>query len=571
MSDDRDSQPGQSARLLRALIWVGVGLAPVAAVVAMLGGSANSVRFAVVLVAVCVVLIGSSILIRSDPVLLGIDAEDRVGQETDALRTELRAEFAAAARATHHRVQSLQEEVGRLRGAPAPARPEPGLSTGARAAAAAVVPTPGRATGDRSASAPGRATGDRPASTPGRVTGDRSVSAPGRATGGRPVGVGHSVAGVPAPADRPIGGRATVTPSAPGWPDTEQAPHRARPGQVAGARAAVAVGVVVPPAPRPVGPIPGQRAAAGVAQPAMAPVFRPPMPSEPHSAEYASSAGEYAGPGQTYGSAAQPGRYGSPRPVDQDPSYGGRPGRPDDPPPGWADQVGQDGWTDQSGRSDQAGEGGWTDQDGRGGWTDQDGRGGWTDQDGRGGWTDQDARGGWADQAGQGFWADDDGDPGRGQGREPHRSGHPGWPDEEPSYGGQPSPRRADGPIYGRPETHWADDDPSYGGQPGWAAQDQPGWTGEDPGYGGRTGWAGEEPSYGGQPGRTGDELGAAEPGWIEEPDRPHKRRADVTAIDLGYTGRRSRPGHARTEGRPDPDDAGAEQYWRQPADHDRW
>jgi hypothetical protein len=66
------------------------------------------------------------------------------------------------------------------------------------------------------------------------------------------------------------------------------------------------------------------------------------------------------------------------------------------------------------------------------------------------------------------------------------------------------------------------------------------------------------------------------------------KRRADVTAVDLGYTGRRSRANHATTDedygpdentgytgyGAPSPDQYGqdpmAEQYdWRQPSE--RW
>jgi hypothetical protein len=93
---ERDNQAGHSARLLRGLVWAGVVLAPIAAAVVLIGGSSSTVRFAVLLIAVSVVLIGASVLVRSDPVLLRMDVEDRVAQEVDAMRRELRAEFATA-------------------------------------------------------------------------------------------------------------------------------------------------------------------------------------------------------------------------------------------------------------------------------------------------------------------------------------------------------------------------------------------------------------------------------------------------------------------------------------------
>jgi hypothetical protein len=94
---ERDTQSGHSARLLRGLVWAGVVLAPIAAAVVLVGGDASSARFAVLLMAVSVVLIGASVLIRADPVLLRMDVEDRVAEEVDGLRRQLRAEFASAA------------------------------------------------------------------------------------------------------------------------------------------------------------------------------------------------------------------------------------------------------------------------------------------------------------------------------------------------------------------------------------------------------------------------------------------------------------------------------------------
>ena len=86
-----------NARLLRGLIWAGVLLAPMAAAVVLLGTASNSVRFAVILIAVAVALIGASVLVRNDPVVSRLDAEDRMAEEVAALRQELRAEFAQGA------------------------------------------------------------------------------------------------------------------------------------------------------------------------------------------------------------------------------------------------------------------------------------------------------------------------------------------------------------------------------------------------------------------------------------------------------------------------------------------
>ncbi|MFC7535440.1 hypothetical protein [Actinoplanes sp. GCM10030250] len=94
---ERDPQAGHNARLLRGLLWAGVVIAPLAAAVVLVGGGSSSVRFGVVLVAVSVVLVGASTLIRNDPVLLRMDVEDRVAEEVEALRKEMRAELAAVA------------------------------------------------------------------------------------------------------------------------------------------------------------------------------------------------------------------------------------------------------------------------------------------------------------------------------------------------------------------------------------------------------------------------------------------------------------------------------------------
>jgi hypothetical protein len=131
---ERDTQSGHSARLLRGLVWAGVVLAPIAAAVVLIGGDSSSIRFAVLLMAVSVVLIGASMLVRADPVLLRMDVEDRVAEEVDGLRRQLRAEFATAAPAG--------PEVD-------PGPPPPVHNPGGRAQVAppaAFTPPPGRPT-----------------------------------------------------------------------------------------------------------------------------------------------------------------------------------------------------------------------------------------------------------------------------------------------------------------------------------------------------------------------------------------------------------------------------------------
>lgn len=143
-------------------------------------------------------------------------------------------------------------------------------------------------------------------------------------------------------------------------------------------------------------------------------------------------------------------------------------------------------------------------------------------------WTGEEPdSGGWsADDSGYGGrrWTGEEPDAG---GLNADDSGYGGrrWIDEDPDAGGL----NADDPGYGG--RRWTDDEPDSGG-----------WSADDPGYSERR-WTDEEPT----PYRRDDEAtprraavyGAAAPA---DPGRPHKRRADVTAVDLGYTGRRTKP-----------------------------
>ncbi|WP_433298807.1 hypothetical protein ACQP2F_44495 [Actinoplanes sp. CA-030573] len=274
---ERDHETGHSSRLLRGLIWAGVLLAPLAAAIVLLGQSSNSVRFAVLLIAVSVVLVGASVLIRADPVLQRMHVEDRIAEEIEALRADLRAELASAAVP-----QGFVPAPGGPGMAPAPGGPGMAPAPGGPG----MAPVPG---------APGRASVP---SGPGRA----SVSAgPGLAA--VPAGPGvASVPGGPVAASVPGGpGRASV-PGGPGMASVPGGPGLASvPGVPVAATASAA--------------IPVQRGASSVPPPSAPPravaAVRPGNEygrAEPHDDDFGAGSGYAdlppAAPGRgTYGSA----------------------------------------------------------------------------------------------------------------------------------------------------------------------------------------------------------------------------------------------------------------------------
>ncbi|MFG1938958.1 hypothetical protein [Micromonospora tulbaghiae] len=82
--------------LLTALFWVGVGLAPLAALILLIADGNGSLRFGAVLAILAVVLIGLSIALRPESGSGGAAAEE-MREELAQLRRELRAEIVAAA------------------------------------------------------------------------------------------------------------------------------------------------------------------------------------------------------------------------------------------------------------------------------------------------------------------------------------------------------------------------------------------------------------------------------------------------------------------------------------------
>lgn len=301
---DRDAEDGQNTRLLRALLWAGVGLAPIAALLVLLGSGAPT-RFGVLLVAVSVVLLGAALLIRNDPVLLRMDVEERVADEVSALRSELRGEIAAVstmaaplaparaavtpARAPGYATggrAAVRPEPGHTTGGRAAVRSEPGAMTGGRVASAAVRPPSTGSVGGRAtapapldpaydAPDPGYAAPDYDSPTPGYTgagfeapesryaapgyeTDDPGYTAPDPAYSPHGFGSAHPSAVPESFEDDGMAPAAHRVPSAPGWPEA-----RPRPGGRATVGAAA--------------PVPGQRARAAVTvPPPMAPVFQPP-------------------------------------------------------------------------------------------------------------------------------------------------------------------------------------------------------------------------------------------------------------------------------------------------------
>jgi hypothetical protein len=119
MPDVDPEDARRSARLFPALFWAGVGLAPLAALLILLGSSGGAVRFGAVLGVLAPVLIGLSIALRPDPETVRLQIEEALLEEIDALRGEMRQDLAATDRSTHQllgeRLGALQQAVDSLR------------------------------------------------------------------------------------------------------------------------------------------------------------------------------------------------------------------------------------------------------------------------------------------------------------------------------------------------------------------------------------------------------------------------------------------------------------------------
>ncbi|WP_141714918.1 hypothetical protein [Micromonospora rhizosphaerae] len=106
----------RSSPLLTVLFWIGVGLAPVAALILLVADGTGPLRFGAVLAILALVLIGLSIALRADGA--GSAGSEQLFDEVEQLRRELRSEIVAAAQRGNQaldQAQRVQETVTALR------------------------------------------------------------------------------------------------------------------------------------------------------------------------------------------------------------------------------------------------------------------------------------------------------------------------------------------------------------------------------------------------------------------------------------------------------------------------
>ncbi|RQX01296.1 hypothetical protein DKL51_05795, partial [Micromonospora globispora] len=107
----------RSSSLLTVLFWVGVALAPVAALILLVADGNGPLRFGAVLAILAVVLIGLSIALRAEGGG-GSAGSEQMLAEVEQLGRELRSEIVAAAQRGNQaldQAQRTQEAVAALR------------------------------------------------------------------------------------------------------------------------------------------------------------------------------------------------------------------------------------------------------------------------------------------------------------------------------------------------------------------------------------------------------------------------------------------------------------------------
>ncbi len=214
------------ARWLPDLFWIGVGLAPVAAVLLLLSQGGAPLRVAAVLAIFSVVLIGLSVTLRQDLDGVRVEIEESVLDEADAIREETREDIVTVARKMHtalrEEIAELADQLEQLRGQVSTERGKLGFSadSGATPGVRAVAPV-------SPAAAPVPAAPVSPAAASAQV----SFPAPAQASSPVPVPVASARAAAPSgngAVGRSSAGRARVGPrTAASWTEaSHHAPHR---------------------------------------------------------------------------------------------------------------------------------------------------------------------------------------------------------------------------------------------------------------------------------------------------------------------------------------------------------
>ena len=106
---DRDARERRRRAAAPGLFWAGVGLAPVAALLLLVGGNGTLARGS----RCCcdrgrVVLVGASITLRDDPATVRVALEDQLAEEVEALRADVRRDIAQPPRRRQHTVRSAR-------------------------------------------------------------------------------------------------------------------------------------------------------------------------------------------------------------------------------------------------------------------------------------------------------------------------------------------------------------------------------------------------------------------------------------------------------------------------------
>nr|WP_225853719.1 hypothetical protein [Micromonospora sp. AMSO31t] len=107
----------RTPQLLTVLFWIGVALAPLAALILLVADGNGSLRFGAVLAILAVVLIGLSVALRAESGG-GASGAEELREEIEQLRRELRGEIVAAAQRGNQaldQVQRTQESVTAMR------------------------------------------------------------------------------------------------------------------------------------------------------------------------------------------------------------------------------------------------------------------------------------------------------------------------------------------------------------------------------------------------------------------------------------------------------------------------
>src|SRR5262245_38861860 len=98
-SDAREDQ--RHAQVFTVLFWVGVAFAPIAALMLLVGSGTGSLRAAVGILVLSVILIGVSIILRRDSENVKSQLEETMFDEIDAMRADVRNDIGHAVQATH--------------------------------------------------------------------------------------------------------------------------------------------------------------------------------------------------------------------------------------------------------------------------------------------------------------------------------------------------------------------------------------------------------------------------------------------------------------------------------------